>query len=391
MTRLGDALREKYRDPRDVIRTLGLDAALLDQKGKNMPKPTKFANTALQLTAAAIKPLLAKDAKINLMPVFKDVTAKNFKAQKIKIALDAALKGKLAKDADPHMGHVVKLLDAIEGTSSNVADESVSESQHNAMEAAAHGESNLGIPEKVGKDFEKADKGKTFDAEPFKAFLKEKGMSEDDIMKACDMMPKPAMDDEEVDEDEKEKDASFEGVKDPANDASFEKDKEEDSAKEGEAKDKAAKDAEIKAAKDKAAKDEAEKKAKDSMKDMVSKGAMDAAIKAATDATVKRVTETARQIRIALDEVRPWVGEIPATMAFDSAEQVRRHALKMMGVDGAEEIHESALSKIISLHPKPGARPAERGGDSGEQLGMDEAAKDRLSKRYPGIDRIVVQ
>lgn len=32
--------------------------------------------------------------------------------------------------------------------------------QHRAMEAAAHGKSNLGIPKKVGKDFVKADKRK---------------------------------------------------------------------------------------------------------------------------------------------------------------------------------------------------------------------------------------
>ena len=36
--------------------------------------------------------------------------------------------------------------------------------QHRAMAAAAHGKSNLGIPPKVGKEFLKADKGKTFKA-----------------------------------------------------------------------------------------------------------------------------------------------------------------------------------------------------------------------------------
>jgi hypothetical protein len=34
--------------------------------------------------------------------------------------------------------------------------------QHRAMEAAAHGRSTLGIPKKVGKDFEQADKGRHF-------------------------------------------------------------------------------------------------------------------------------------------------------------------------------------------------------------------------------------
>lgn len=40
---------------------------------------------------------------------------------------------------------------------------SVSKKQHNAMEAAAHGHSTLGISKKVGKDFVAAD-GKKYQA-----------------------------------------------------------------------------------------------------------------------------------------------------------------------------------------------------------------------------------
>ena len=40
---------------------------------------------------------------------------------------------------------------------------SVSSKQHNAMEAAAHGHSTLGIPKSVGQDFANADKGKSFE------------------------------------------------------------------------------------------------------------------------------------------------------------------------------------------------------------------------------------
>lgn len=45
---------------------------------------------------------------------------------------------------------------------------SVSGPQHRAMEAAAHEHSTLGIPAKVGKEFENADKGHHFknDVEP---------------------------------------------------------------------------------------------------------------------------------------------------------------------------------------------------------------------------------
>jgi hypothetical protein len=38
---------------------------------------------------------------------------------------------------------------------------SVSEKQHRAMEAAAHGKSTLHIPKKVGKEFAKADAGRS--------------------------------------------------------------------------------------------------------------------------------------------------------------------------------------------------------------------------------------
>jgi hypothetical protein len=38
---------------------------------------------------------------------------------------------------------------------------SVSSKQHRAMEAAAHGHSTLGIPKNVGKEFAKADEGKS--------------------------------------------------------------------------------------------------------------------------------------------------------------------------------------------------------------------------------------
>ena len=43
------------------------------------------------------------------------------------------------------------------------------EKQHKAMAAAAHGKSNLGIPKSVGKEFLKADKGKTFKGAKSKA------------------------------------------------------------------------------------------------------------------------------------------------------------------------------------------------------------------------------
>src|SRR6185503_18847779 len=85
-----------------------------------------IAYTALPYTLAQdAKPLTAMD----IMPCFNGVTAKNWKDKK--------------PDA---MGESI--------------DESVSEPQHNAMEAAAEGHSNLGIPQETGKEFVKKDAAK---------------------------------------------------------------------------------------------------------------------------------------------------------------------------------------------------------------------------------------
>jgi hypothetical protein len=182
------ALRAKYGgDARAALRALGLDENLISRENlmATNKAPSKFANFAMQLVANAIAPVLSKDAKIDLMPVFKDVTAKSFKAAPLKLALDSALKGKLAADAEVGMGHVAQMLDHIEHVAGEGRDESVSPEQHAAMEAAAHGESSLGIPKKAG------DKKFGWDAEKvegFKRFMRENGVAEDDILDACDLL-----------------------------------------------------------------------------------------------------------------------------------------------------------------------------------------------------------
>jgi hypothetical protein len=309
-------------------------------------KPTRLANVALQLTAAAIKPFLAKDAKINLMPIFAGVTTKNFKPKEIKIALDAALKGKLAKDAEPHMGHIGQLLDHIgEASDPKTADESVSEEQRKAMEAAT-----LGTPAAIG----------SYDAgmENLKGFLKTKGMGEDDIKAACDSLglPKNALDEspEEKEAREKKEKAAADSAEETAEEAKKAKEALE------------AKDAE--------------------MKDMVKKPAMDAAIASAVAATTKSIRETERGIRTALVEVKPWVGELPATIAFDSATEVYRHAAGMIPAiaASAKTLHADALLPVIQAQPKPGARPTIVREST---LGMDGAGKS-FAERHPEAARI---
>jgi uncharacterized protein len=318
-------------------------------------KPTRIANIACQLTARAVRPILAKDAKIDLMPVFKDVTSKNFNSKTIMMALDGALKGKLVKlanDAEPSMGHVAQLMDHIGGVlGEKGADESVSEEQHKAMEAAAHGESKLGIPPEVGKEFSSADKGKKFDALP--EFLKGKGMGDDDIQEVMDavndaMLPKNALDAEETEEEKKKK-------------------REEEEAKKKE--ESQAHDAAITTLRTK-------------MATMIDKPAMDAAIKLATDATAKAVRATERAIRQAETEVADYVGKLSGDLTFDSAEDVYRTALKMRNVPDAETLPGAALAPMLRLLPKVGQQPRHQ-----QQIAQDSAGDD-FAKRHPEIAAI---
>lgn len=111
----------------------------------------------------------------------------------------------------------------------------------------------------------------------------------------------------------------------------------------------------------------------------ITQAAMDAAMKAAEKTAEDRTMRRMNAIQDALREVRPWVGEL--AMSFDSAAGVRRHVLKMLGVDGAADIHESALATLISAQPKPGARPT-------PTPAMDEAAAKSYAERFPNAARI---
>jgi hypothetical protein len=307
-----------------------------------MSKPTRLAAYALQTTAAAIAPLLAMDKKIELpSKMFCEITSKNFSERKPKIidAVKLALDGNLKKGlkTDSAMKGVVIALDAIEDLHKGY-DESVSEPQHKAMEAAAHGTSTLGIPPDVGKEFADADKGKTFDAEPLKAFLAEKGMGAEDIAKVCDMLPKPALDGEEEGATLKEE-AAGTRVEGPG--------------------------AVIPGA-----------------KDMVSKPAMDEAIKAAVAESVK----IQQGIRIAISEVKPWVGELPSSMAFDSAASVYRHALSMRQVANAKTMHADALLPVLQSLPKAGQKPPSEKRDP--VLAADSSSFGKAKALAPGLEHI---
>lgn len=324
-----------------------------------MAKPTRFASTAALLVGTAVKPLLKAGAKIDLMPVFKDLTLKTFDPKKCQMALDAALKDHMAEDADPkHIAEVMHHLDGLK-----TADESVSEPQHKAMEAAAHGNSTLGIPETVGKEFVSKDTFPKSALDWLKGHMDAKAFDE---FSATDEWPDEEKKAAAEDEEEEEPEEVTEGKED---------------VKQG-AEDRTAKDKKF--GKDK-------KLGKDRAKDTaMDKHAMDEAIKVACDATAKETAKAVRESMQALHEaateVKPYIGEINA-MAFDSGEAIKRHALKSLGVKEADKLHASALSTILGYQRKAGAHPIEsnrRGGD----MAMDSSAHADAVKMAPGLANI---
>ena len=298
-------------------------------------KATRFGAMTLSITAGVIAPLLAQDQKATLpVDVFKSLTVKGFGSQREKLlsgvrsAIDGKLRPGIALDAS--MKDLANAVDAFKEVAEG-ADEPVSEAANEAIES----EADVTAPKAVTEE------GATYDAEPLKNFLREKGMGEDDIAKCMDMMPKNELGADEDDDEAKKK-----------------------------------------------AEEERKKKEEEMGKDMVSKPAMDAALKAQAaefEKQLKTVRETERAVRVAIAEVHPWTGELPATMAFDSAADVYRHALVMKGVDGAKTLHADALKPILMTLPKNGAKQAE-----GEtvSIAMDSSAVSKAIKLAPGLENI---
>jgi hypothetical protein len=354
MSALTEAMRKKYGSPKEAIRALGLDESLLALDSAEAVKmPTQFASTAALLVGTAIRPMLKPKAKIDLMPLFKDLKADKFDAEEFQGALDAALKGKLAKDSDPkHLAEVMHHLDGL----SKGTDESVSEPQHNAMEAAAHGNSTLGIPEKVGEEFAKADKGKEMPPAKDNLFMK----------KAMDWMKSKGMDTAEfesamgggMDSEEEEAEEVTEGKKDITQ----------------RAEDKTARDKRM--GRDKRAhdRDAEEDRAEDK------EHAMDAAT------IEKTITGKLNAKFSAAREVKPWVGEVDP-MAFDSAEAIFRHALKARGHKKWNTLHADALRDMLETYPKQGMRPVERTA-ADPKFAMDESRRADAIKLAPGLANI---
>ena len=284
----------------DAIRKREFGGAA-DAKEAMMAKLSRQAAFAQGVLFSYLKPKLAADAKVDFSALVSGV--KKFGDANVAAAVRAAAKDKLAKDAS--IEDVEKVLDLIDREKPAGDD-----LEPNAAAA----------PE--GKGAKLA------------SFLKGKGMGDDDIKAACDMLDD---DQEAMDEDEEEK-------------------------KKREEKEKAARDAEI----------------KEATKDMVDKKGMDAAIAKAVTLAKDEMRNTNRAIREAEEAVRPYIGKL--AIAHDSAEEVYRTALTSVGAAKAEDIKDlplAALKVILGNVPVPGAerRPA--------APAMDSAAVTSFHELFP--------
>lgn len=255
----------------------------------DMAKLGRKATLVQGALVAFLRPKLAQDAKVDLPSILKDVTAKNYVEKKP--AIFAAFKDvKLAKDAQLDDMH--KFLDSLDK-------EGPAEDEFPLPEKKKVGEDEETPEEKEKREAAEKEAAKmeaAKDAEPIKAFLKDK-ISEDD-MKALD--------------------ALMNGGEVPAIKP-----------------DTPAKDA-------------------DPKEEKVDKKAMDAALKNAIKVATDAATQTQKDIRDAEKKVRPYVGEI--AIAQDSAEGVYRTALGMLGVKGIDKVHASALPFLLDAQPVPGSK-----------------------------------
>lgn len=291
----------------------GADVVVGDEKPKRkeVADMTKIvlsrkATYAAGVLSGYLMPKLAQDAKFDVTPLLKGVTAKNFKTETPRILAAIKKDAKLAQDME--LDHLPELLEHLgkQDVQEGADAEPSSGLPMNAEEMAKKAKDESEAAEKADKDKKAADKKARDGA--VKNFLSGKLSAED--MKAYDDM----MGEAENGESEKanENEAGTEG---------------------GGGKDMKGKDAEP----------------------MVSKSAMDAALKKTEADTTAKVLKTANEISAAREFVFPWTGKL--AMDTMCANDVYRAGLEALGLaDKIKGVDPSAFKTILELQPKPGTQ-----------------------------------
>lgn len=300
-----------------------------------------------------LQPRLASDKMIDLKPILKDVSAKSFKVDKIAKAVKMAADGKLAKDAD--LEDIEQVLSAVRDAISDEEDDAEHEEEENED---AYDEDEDELEEAVRK------------------FLAER-LSEEDQRELDDLMKshgKRSEDedrrDEEKREDKREDEEEEEGEDEGSRDVNESEEDDEDDDKRDE---KEGEDGRHKRMNHDAEEGPVKVK-RDTNLLPVTKKAMDAAIKRAQDEAVANQ----RAIREAERFVRPYVGELD--IAFDSADEVYRHALEMKGVK-TKGVHPSAFKVILENLPRNSASEL-------KPMAADSASIKSFNERFPMAARI---
>ena len=284
----------------------GPDVVVLDAKPSSMKEQFMSAKAVSPRTAASAaalsgalsgalmvyaRPKMATDAKLDVLPLVKGVTAKNAKAKApvIARALDAALRGKLAKDAEMDPDEVKDIVEQV---------------------AEVMSENSEAIAAELSPD---VDATTDDDDSDLRAMLKAKGFSDDEVEKICAMKPGEVMDPTA-----------------PAVDA-----------------EKVANEA-VKGMDAKLATVRREATA-EARRGMVEQTAMDTAISIAVDGAVSAERQRNKDIREAEAHIASSpVGKLAG--AFDSAPDVFRAGLSALGVKDTDKLHDSALKAVFDAH-----------------------------------------
>lgn len=346
----------KFRHPADC--DCAECVAARAQQAEDSKEPTAMktalspkATLARGALVSFLMPRLAEDAAIDLPPLLTGITARNYAAKRpaLLASVSEAVIGKLAKDQKlDGLDDVLMALDSVEAPDLPMPGGGKGKGP-GAMDKSKRGK------DAKPKGMDKAARDEA--AENLKEKLKDKfGEDEDGYKAACDDI-----------------DGMRSGMDEDADE--YEARREREAEEEGRGRVRTATDR--RRAKDADPDDDEEDDDKKMGKDEV-KQAVDEAIAG------ERTRQNA--IRDALVFVRPWAGDL--TMAFDSADDVYKHAVKARGGE-VTGVHPSAFKSILKVMPKPGDRT---GGaprrDGGTPIAMDAAASETMAKKYPGMENI---
>jgi hypothetical protein len=325
----------------------GSDVVVGDRKMEpEMPKKKVVLSRKAALVKGAVyafaKPLLAKDAKLDITPLVANITAKNYLTEKPKllIALDAAIKPLLAQDASA-AGFAV-LLDALDPGADMDPDMSDDDMVPDAEPPPG------GPDQPATKDPKAADPVAPPAADPMDAVMEFLGtkLNPEDLAQVSQMMkPKaaPAMDDD------------MDMGMDNGTDGKLYKEKVTMPGPKNVAMDTAIKEAVNKA--------------------------VAAAISENTSKVTNDVRSQMREIAEAREAAIPHIGKV--NIAMDSAAEIYGAVLKHYDIDPTD-LPVAAMKRMVAIQKIPVTRL----GDPAPRMALDAAASKSLSERFPDFNRL---